>query len=118
MDDVMRLRALLADLLDQVPLEGADRYRRQLASIANPRSSCACGCGSTSFTTAPEPGFEGSNAVLLPVHGMIAAPDDDYVGGLMVYVKSGCLADLEVYSMGDLPLALPDPAHVTWQPDP
>ncbi len=36
------------------------------------------------------------------------------IGGVLLFVQEGYLAELEVYFFGDEPLPMPSPTHVKW----
>lgn len=104
---------LLSELLVQAQ-DAAAALRPQLAE-ARVVSSCTCGCELIGFVSSdlgtpramPE-------ATLFPVEGDVVDDIGEVVGGLILFLRDGGLHDLEVFSLANEPLPLPDPAHVRW----
>jgi len=76
--------------------------------------SCGCGCGSIGFRYASHAGRDADPSALFPIEGELLDDDGSAVGGLLLFLRRGRPHDLEVYSYGDEPLPLPEPARVRW----
>lgn len=101
-------RALVTALLDGEPEAGRD-LRLHLNSV-RVRSGCNCGCGSLDFvypdaTTAE---VDLTPPHLFPVEAAVLDEKGDPAGGVLLFVRDGRLDNLDVYSVGDEPLQLPD----------
>jgi hypothetical protein len=106
LDEQHLLEGLLAH---DVP--GVESLREQVVK-AKVSSSCACGCGSIGFDHPPV--ADKDVASLFPVEGEVLGDHGVVIGGLILFVKGGWLHDLEVYSVGETALPLPDVVHVRW----
>lgn len=101
-------RVLVTALLDGAPEVGSD-LRLHLDSVGV-RSDCSCGCGSLIFvypdaTTAE---VDMTPPHLFPVEAALLDEKGDPAGGVLLFVRDGRLDNLDVYSVGDEPLQLPD----------
>lgn len=107
-------RQLLQCLLSQ-DFDGVEALRRQL-DHALVTSSCSCGCGSLGFAFPDAPQLEPSDATSpLPVEADVVGPSGTIVGGVIVFLKSGFLDDVDVYSFTRDPLPLPRLENVQWR---
>lgn len=103
-------RDLLAAALSVEGLDASDALRSQ-AATARASSSCGCGCGSIYLIVdrdASERVESLEEGVI--VEGVVIDEAGQPVGGLLLFQDDGWLNNLEVYSTGDTPLALPRPA--------
>ena len=95
-------------LLDGEP-EAGSGLRSHLDSV-RVRSGCTCGCGSLDFvypdTTTAEVNL--TPPQLFPVEAAVLDEKGDPAGGVLLFVRDGRLDNLDVYSVGDEPLQLPD----------
>lgn len=101
-------RALVTALLDGEPEAGRDLCSH-LDSV-RVRSGCNCGCGSLEFVYPDASSAEVhlTQAELLPVEAAVLDENGDPAGGVLLFVRDGRLDNLDVYSVGDEPLQLPD----------
>lgn len=103
-----KVRALVTALLDGAPEVGRD-LRPHLDSV-RVRSGCSCGCGSLDFVY-PDATTEEVHLTpprLFPVEAAVLDEEGDPAGGVLLFVRHGRLDNLDVYSVGDEPLQLPD----------
>jgi hypothetical protein len=104
-DLTARERRLLDAMLSIDMLVDGESLRRQ-AAVIRASSSCGCGCGSIYLvgdTSQAEPGS-------LPiVEGDVLDDRGEVIGGLLLFAQDGRLDNLEVYSVTDAPLPLPEP---------
>jgi hypothetical protein len=76
------------------------------------KKGCTCGCGTIDLI--PEGAFPDSeSASPVPVEGRVLDMGGKDVGGLLLFLRGGMLASLEVYSFGE-PLSLPAVDNVSW----
>jgi hypothetical protein len=105
-------RDVLGALLDQ-EAPGATELRDQLGQV-EVVSNCNCGCGSIAFTPRSHRTDRSSSSALYPVEGEVLDDDGNLIGGVLLFVRDGRLNDVDVYSVTDRPLQMPDLAHVRW----
>lgn len=107
------LERAIIDAFLAVDVPGVEALREQVPSLrANPEYSCVCGCGSIDLV--PDrclPASGTPNPV--PVGADIVDEADEPIGGLILFVRSGYLADLEVHSWGPR-LQLPPLDRIRW----
>ena len=100
----------MLDYLLAQEFDGAETLRLQSKDVmAYP--SCDCGCGSIGFQHANgvRPGPAGLKPQARPdLYPIVRNKDGEDVGGLILFLRAGLLDDLEVYSFGVEPLALPE----------
>lgn len=107
----------LLDALLAHDFPGVEQLRLQAHHItAYP--SCKCGCGSIGFEhpDGVRPGPSGLGPLETPLNPIVVDSNGEDVGGLILFVRAGLLDDLEVYSFGPDPLALPDPTLIRLPP--
>lgn len=103
----------LVDALLTPDFPGVEALRDQAKSLLA-RSGCSCGCGTIDLLPQGDPPH--SAAVNpAPSEGLIRNADGDEVNGLLLFIRHGLLASLEVYSFDD-PLPLPNVALVEFDP--
>lgn len=76
------------------------------------RKGCKCGCGTIHLL--PQGSAMRASRVknAVPVEGAVQNEAGESVGGVLLFVHDGYLAELEVYSFYDAPLPMPDPSRV------
>jgi hypothetical protein len=82
-------------------------------------ASCECGCGSIGFEHpgGVRPGPSGLTPQATgSAFPMVVDESGNDVGGLILFTRQGMLDDLEIYSLGDEPLPLPDARQVRFPP--
>jgi hypothetical protein len=95
---------------------GVDALREQWLQ-ATVHSSCHCGCGSFGFDLCPGAGLPRSAADSpLPIHITVMDDSGEVVGGIAVLLQDGYLYDVDVYSFGEAPIAVPRLENVRWTP--
>ena len=102
------------DAMLLLEFDGVAELRKQ-AQHARARRSCGCGCGTIALevdkTAAPRSSTD---------HG-VAPVDADFgdeteeTGGLILFLDDGWLAELEVWYVGDDPVAMPDASKLRIQ---
>lgn len=103
-------RALLDGFLS-LDFEGVQPLREQ-ARVVQAAPGCTCGCGSLDLFVGGEvPPSTAKSPV--PAEGVLLSDEGKDLGGLLLFLDSGRLSYLEVYSFVD-PLPLPDAASVEW----
>lgn len=76
---------------------------------------CECGCGSLDFVVDSHTGIKSADrARIHPVEGEVLNDDGAVVGGLLLFVAGDRLDHIDVYSLAEQPLLMPDPEHVRW----
>ncbi len=106
-------RALLDAFLSH-DFRGVEELRTQVGRLRG-SSGCTCGCGTLDLhvpDTLPRSSADGP----VPVEGTVVSADGQPTGGLLLFVEDGRLSGLEVYSLTDDPLPMPDLVHVRWHP--
>ena len=108
----------LLDLLLSHDFEGVEQLRSQ-ADIVLAYSSCPCGCGSIGFEhpNCLRPGPSGiTPKTTVPLNPIVNDAKGSDVGGLILFLAGGLLDDLEVWSIGNDPLPLPEVQLVHFMP--
>lgn len=100
-----RERALLRAIVDQ-PFPGSRDLLAQV-EVAEAQQGCDCGCGTINLrvdqASASKIPLKSS---LAPCEAEVLSPTGALEGGLILFVRDGYLACLEIYSHGE-PVALP-----------
>ena len=104
-DLTARERHLLDAMLGVDTLADAEALRRQ-AAVVHASSSCGCGCGSIYLLGDSSQAAPGSLPI---VEGDVLDDRGEVIGGLLLFARDGHLHNLEVYSVTDAPLPLPEP---------
>jgi hypothetical protein len=105
-------RSLLDGLLNQ-DFPGVDALRLQVEWV-HAKRGCECGCGTIELVITRDGLPRSEAASPAPVEGLIVEPGGNGVGGLILFLKDGYLASLEVYAYGIEPLPLPALETVDW----
>jgi hypothetical protein len=105
-------RALL-DAFLRYDFQGVEELRTQVGQL-RASSGCTCGCGTLDLhidDVLPRSSGDGP----VPVEGTVVSADGQPTGGgLLLFVEDGRLSGLEVYSLTDDSLPMPDLEHVRW----
>ncbi|MCP3882989.1 MAG: hypothetical protein GY701_32015 [Sulfitobacter sp.] len=107
-------RVVLEAWLD-IPTKGAEVLRRQLNPELRVYSSCDCGCGSIGFVhpegATPAPVADG----LYPVEATVLDEAGQSIGGLLLFVRSGLLHDIDAFSTAEHSISIPPLERVRWE---
>jgi len=96
-------RAVLTALLNHADFDGRDALLAQI-ELARVVGYCGCGCASVDLAvedSAPQTGV----AYPIPNQATILTADGEAVGGLLVFIRDGCLSMLEVYNYCGEPIS-------------
>ncbi len=86
---------------------GAAEFRTQLAGIGA-SAGCECGCATIDLAVDRTMSSAAASSLsVLPVTGMTA----DGLGGVIVFQRDGWLSCLEIYNVGDDPIAVFPPVE-------
>jgi len=91
---------------------GVEELRVQARDVLA-RPGCGCGCGTIHLF--PQGKDLPASPAQTPVRVQGQFPDQEgqWFGGILLFLASGQLAELEVHSFGD-PLPMPNPDQVLW----
>lgn len=106
-----RERALLDGILGE-DFVGVAALREQVRTVQATKA-CDCGCGTIDLVVADPDARRSEAPSPVPVEGRVTDAAGKEVGGLLLFVDDGMLANLEIYSFGE-PLPLPDLEQVRW----
>jgi hypothetical protein len=104
-------------LLDHADFDGRDELLEQIPA-ARVVGCCGCGCATVELAVDKAPA---DDAASYPVPNQATVLDEDgnLIGGVLLFVKDGCLAELEVYSFEDEPIGiLPRPDRLRLEVEP
>jgi hypothetical protein len=88
------------DLLLGVEFDGVDELRAQSATVLSSGPSCSCGCGSIALVVEPTaPPSTASSPI--PHELTVIEVDGSPVGGILLFLENGKLAELEHYYFDD-----------------
>jgi hypothetical protein len=95
---------------------GVQALRVQVRAVSA-RNGCTCGCGTIDLILEVADFPHSESATPVPVEGRVLDMDGEDVGGLLLFLRGGMLASLEVDSVGE-PLSLPavDKRELVLQP--
>jgi hypothetical protein len=91
---------------------GVHALRVQVRAVSA-KSGCTCGCGTIDLIPEGDDFPHSESASPVPVEGRVLNMDGEDVGGLLLFLRGGMLASLEVYPFGE-PLSLPAIDNVSW----
>ncbi|HEV2790364.1 MAG TPA: hypothetical protein VGV69_03595 [Solirubrobacterales bacterium] len=103
--------AVIRVLLDHADFDGRAELLAQVPT-AKVVGRCGCGCATVELAVDRAPA---DDAVPRPIPNQATIFDEvgDPIGGVLLFAKDGCLAELEVYSFGKEPIAtLPRPERL------
>jgi hypothetical protein len=97
-------RATILALLGHADFEGRDEL---LAQVDETLVVGRCGCGCATVELARGEAARGDDpARPIPNEGTVLGPDGEPIGGLLLFVAEGGLAELEVYSFAEEPISV------------
>jgi hypothetical protein len=94
-------------------IDGAAALRSQLSADLDVFTSCECGCASIGFLH-PE-AINSPGVSILDVNAEIVNSEGESVGGMVLFIKSGFLHDVDVHSWFD-ELPFPTLSQIRWHP--
>jgi hypothetical protein len=94
--------AVIRVLLDHAGFDGRDELLEQVPA-ARVVGRCGCGCATVELAVDKAPA---DDAVSYPIpnQATVLNEEGDMIGGVLLFVKGRCLAELEVYSFEDEPI--------------
>jgi hypothetical protein len=94
--------AVIRVLLDHADFDGRDELLEQVPA-ARVVGRCGCGCATVELAVDKAPA---DDAVSYPIPNQATVLDEDgnLIGGVLLFVKDGRLAELVVYSFEDEPI--------------
>jgi hypothetical protein len=104
-------------LLNYADFGGRDDLLAQVPS-ARVIGGCRCGCASVALRVDRDPSAE-SVATPIPNEATVLDPEGSPIGGVLLFARDGCLAELEIYSFEDDPLRVfPPPDRLRLEREP
>ncbi|MDQ3725034.1 MAG: hypothetical protein M3335_03930 [Actinomycetota bacterium] len=94
--------AVIRVLLDHADFAGRDELLEQVPG-ARVVGRCGCGCATVELAVDRAPA-EDAPPYPIPNQATVLDEDGNPIGGVLLFVKDGCLAELEVYSFEDEPI--------------
>jgi hypothetical protein len=89
-------------LLEHERFSGRDELLGQV-SDARVIGRCGCGCATVALAVGRDPADD-TPPQPIPAEGTVLDKDSDEIGGVLLFVKDGCLTELELYSYEDDPI--------------
>jgi hypothetical protein len=109
--------AVIRVLLEHADFEGRDELLGQVAA-ARVVGRCGCGCATVVLAVDKEPADDAASYPI-PNQATVLDEDGNLIGGVLLFVKDGCLAELEVYSFEEEPIrTLPQPDRLRLEVEP
>ncbi len=99
---------MLVALLDFAPFEGRDDLRAQI-DAALVTGGCGCGCASVDLEVADWAPHAVVREPVVPNRASVLDEQGEPIGGVLIALRDGRLAVLEVYTFGDKPIAAMPP---------
>jgi|NGEPerStandDraft_6_1074524.scaffolds.fasta_scaffold30312_2 hypothetical protein len=96
-------RAALLALLNYADFDGRDALLDQV-DTARVVGFCGCGCATVEIAVDAAPSAT-SVAHPIPNEAVVLDEDGDAIGGVLVFVREGYLASLEVYDFNGVPIS-------------
>lgn len=91
----------------------AQSLRDQLGQPFTVSRSCGCGCGSIAFHLGAEAvSHRLATDGTYEVEGFVET--DHALGGLLLFIRNGVIAEIDAHSFGDSHLQFPEPETVRW----
>lgn len=100
--------AALLTVLNYADFEGRDALLNQV-DATRVVGFCGCGCATVDLAVDAAPSTTGM-AHPIPNEAVVLDTDGDAIGGVLVFVRDGYLASLEVYDFGGVPISPFPPA--------